>query len=380
MDETCFSLVECFANVSDPRVDRTKLHKLVDILVIAVCAVVAGSDTFEAMELFGNAHEEWFTTFLSLPNGIPSQDTFERVFSRINPVEFRNCFADWTRGLAGIFKDEIIAIDGQTLRGAKRPGQTSSPVHMVSAWAVGLRLVLGQTKVNEKSNEITAIPEVLRLLDLKGSIVTIDAMGCQQKIASQIVESGGDYLFGLKGNQGTTLEAVETHFSTTHETKLSSFQEIDKGHGRIETRAYYAADAEQVLDLKEWPGLKSIIKVDSIRDMASRSSSEARFYISSITHSDVEKIGHAIRSHWGVENSLHYVLDVTFDQDKSRVRKDHAPENFPVLRHFAMNILKSAPPAKKGSNGMKAKRTRAGYDLKYLQETLRLATRGNMGI
>ena len=208
MDETCFSLVACFADVSDPRVDRTKLHKLVDILVIAVCAVVAGSDTFESMELFGNAHEEWFKTFLNLPNGIPSQDTFERVFSRINPVEFRKCFSDWTRSLAGIFKNEIIAIDGQTLRGAKRAGQSSSPVHMVSAWAVGLRLVLGQTKVDEKSNEITAIPEVLKLLDLKGSIVTLDAMGCQQKIACQIVEKGGDYLFGLKGNQGATLEAL----------------------------------------------------------------------------------------------------------------------------------------------------------------------------
>lgn len=379
MDETDFSLVECFEDMSDPRVDRTKRHKLVDILVIAVCAVVAGSDTFEAIELFGNAHNAWFKTFLALPNGIPSQDTFERVFSRINPTEFRKCFSDWTKGLAGIFTDEIIAIDGQTLRGAKRTGQSSSPVHMVSAWAVGLRLVLAQTKVDEKSNEIKAIPEVLRVLDLKGCIVTIDAMGCQQKIAKQVVDQGGDYLFGLKGNQGSTLEAVEQHFSTTSETTFSTFQEVDKGHGRIETRTYHAADAEHVLDLKEWPGIKSIVKVDSIREIGTQSSSESRYYISSIGHSDVSKIGHATRSHWGIENSLHHVLDVTFDQDKSRVRKDHAPENFAVLRQFALNILKSAPPAKRGSISIKAKRTRAGYDLKYLQQTLRLAARENTG-
>ena len=254
MDEASVSIISCFEDMSDPRVDRTKRHKLVDILVIAVCGVVAGCDSFEAIELFANAHEDWFKTFLGLPNGIPSQDTFERVFARINPSEFRKCFSDWSKGLAGVFANEIIAIDGQTLRGAKRTGESSSPVHLVSAWAVGLRLVLGQTKVDEKSNEITAIPEVLKLLELRGCIVTIDAMGCQQKIAQQIVDQSGDYVLGLKGNQGTTLEAVETHFATTSEAKHAVFQEVDKGHGRIETRTYYAAEAAQVLDLKDWPG------------------------------------------------------------------------------------------------------------------------------
>jgi len=380
MDEASVSMISCFEDMSDPRVDRTKRHKLVDILVISVCAVVAGSDSFEAIELFGNAHEEWFKTFLELENGIPSQDTFERVFARIDPVQFRKCFAEWSKGLAGIFANEIIAIDGQTLRGARRTGESSSPVHMVSAWAVGLRLILGQTKVDEKSNEITAIPEVLKLLELKGCIVTIDAMGCQQKIAQQIVEQGGDYVLGLKGNQGTTLEAVKTHFSTTPEALHEMFQEVDKGHGRVETRTYFAADAETVLDLKDWPGLKSVIRIDAIREIGPQTSKESRYYISSIQNSEIAKISQAIRGHWGIENSLHHVLDVTFDQDKSRIRKDSAPENFAVLRHFALNILKSAPPAKKGSNGMKAKRTRAGYDMKYLKEALRLATRQNTGI
>ena len=380
MDEASVSIISCFEDMSDPRVDRTRRHKLVDILVIAVCGVVAGCDSFEAIELFANAHEDWFKTFLGLPNGIPSQDTFERVFARINPSEFRKCFSDWSKGLAGVFANEIIAIDGQTLRGAKRTGESSSPVHLVSAWAVGLRLVLGQTKVDEKSNEITAIPEVLKLLELRGCIVTIDAMGCQQKIAQQIVDQSGDYVLGLKGNQGTTLEAVETHFATTSDAKHSVFQEVDKGHGRIETRTYYAAEAAQVLDLKDWPGIKSVVRVDAMREIGDQTSKESRYYISSIVDSEVARIGQAIRGHWGIENSLHHVLDVTFNQDGSRIRKDFAPENFAVLRHFALNILKSAPPAKKGSNGMKAKRTRAGYDMKYLKETLRLATRENTGI
>jgi predicted transposase YbfD/YdcC len=380
MDEASVSIISCFEDMSDPRVDRTKRHKLVDILVIAVCGVVAGCDSFEAIELFANAHEDWFKTFLGLPNGIPSQDTFERVFARINPSEFRKCFSDWSKGLAGVFANEIIAIDGQTLRGAKRTGESSSPVHLVSAWAVGLRLVLGQTKVDEKSNEITAIPEVLKLLELRGCIVTIDAMGCQQKIAQQIVDQSGDYVLGLKGNQGTTLEAVETHFATTSEAKHAVFQEVDKGHGRIETRTYYAAEAAQVLDLKDWPGIKSVVRVDAMREIGDQTLKESRYYISSIVDSEIARIGQAIRGHWGIENSLHHVLDVTFNQDGSRIRKDFAPENFAVLRHFALNILKSAPPAKKGSNGMKAKRTRAGYDMKYLKETLRLATRENTGI
>ena len=371
MDGTGLSLIKCFKNVEDPRVDRTKLHTLIDIIVMAICAVVAGADSFDAIEVFATAHEQWFRRFLELPNGVPSQDTFERVFARISSKEFRASFAMWTKELAGIFTNEVIAIDGQTMRGAKRTGQSKSPIHIVSAWAVGLRLVLAQTKVDEKSNEITAIPEVLKLLEIKGCIVTMDAMGCQQRIAQQIIDQGGDYVLGLKGNQGSTLEAIEEHFSTTSESKLPQFQEVDKGHGRIETRTYFGADACDILDLKEWPGLKSAIKVVSTREIAGAASTESRFYISSIGHSDIKRSGKAVRSHWGVENGLHYVLDVTFDQDKSRVRKDHAPENFAVLRHFAMNILKGALPAKRGSTSTNLKRVRAGFDINYLDQIMK---------
>jgi len=373
------TLISCFEGLSDPRVERTKLHKLIDIVVMAICAVVAGCDTFDAIEVFCTAQEQWFKRFLELPNGIPSQDTFERVFARIDPKEFRSSFGAWTKQLAGVFTDEVIAIDGQTMRGARRSGQSKSPIHIVSAWAVGLRLVLAQTKVDEKSNEITAIPEVLKLLDIKGCIVTMDAMGCQQKIAQQIIDQNGDYVLGLKGNQGGTLEAVEAHFSTTPDKQLTVFHEVDKGHGRIETREYFGADADEILDLKEWSGLKSAIKVISTRDTSGIITSETRFYISSINHKNIERSGQAIRSHWGVENGLHHVLDVTFDQDKSRVRKDHGPENFAVLRHFAMNILKGAPPAKRGSTSINLKRMRAGFDNAYLEQVMRGAGLENSG-
>lgn len=368
-----FSLLCVFEDVNDPRVDRTKLHKLIDVLVVAVCAVVAGSDCFDAIEIFGNSHLEWFKKFLELPSGIPSHDTFERIFSRINPSEFRTSFMRWTKEISGLFTGEIIAIDGQTMRGAKRSGQKKSPIHIVSAWAVGLRLVLAQSKVDEKSNEITAIPEVLRMLEIKGCIVTMDAMGCQQSIAQQIVDQGGDYVLGLKGNQGTTLAAVEEHFSITPEKNCEYFSETDKGHGRIETRSYFAVTADSILDLKEWPELKSVVKVFSTREIGGVMSEEVRYYLSSILSSEVKKIGTAIRGHWGIENSLHYVLDVTFNQDKSRIRKDHAPENFGILRHMALNILKGAPHAKKGSPSNRLKRVRATCDTKYLEETMKSA-------
>ena len=371
MDRENFSLIRNFSGVKDPRINRKKRHKLIDIIVVAICAVVGGADGFDAIEVFGKAHLQWFLNFLELPNGIPAHDTFARVFARINPTQFRESFVQWTKELAGIFAKDVIALDGQTLRGARRKDQKKSPIHMVSAWAVGLRLVLAQTKVDEKSNEITAIPDVLKILDIKGCIVTLDAMGCQQKIAKQIIDQGGDYILGLKGNQGTTLETVEEHFSTTTDSLYEKFQDVDKGHGRIETRNYYAADADSIADLKEWPGLKSVVKVVSTREIKDQITTETRFYLSSIKSNSVKIIGPAIRSHWGIENSLHYVLDVTFNQDHSRIRKDNAPENFNVLRHMAMNLLRGAPDAKKSSPSNNLKRLRAASDNQYLAKIMR---------
>ena len=365
-----FSLIRQFKDVNDPRIDRRKAHKLIDIIVTAICAVVGGADGFDAIVIFGKAHQKWFEKFLELPNGIPSHDTFARVFARINPQEFRTCFAKWTKEIAGIFED-VIALDGQTLCGARRAGQKKSAIHIVSAWAAGLRLVLAQTAVAEKSNEITAIPEVLKILDIKGCIVTMDAMGCQQKHTQQIINQEGDYVIGLKGNQGTTLTAVEEHFATTPETDFKKCTDTDKGHGRIETRTYFAANASEIRDLKEWPGLKSAIKVVSTREINDITTTETRYYISSIENSLVSRASSAIRSHWGIENSLHYVLDVTFHQDRSRIRKNHAPENFGVLRHIAMNILRGAPFAKKSSPSNNLKRIRAAADTEYLAEIMR---------
>lgn len=365
MDDTNCSLIEHFCAVVDPRIDRKKLHALTGILIIAVCAVIGGANNFDEIEVFANAHLAWFKKFLDLPNGIPSHDTFERVFARINPHEFRKCFAKWTKGLSGIFTD-VIALDGQTYRGARGKGQKKSPIHVVSAWAVGLRLVLAQTKVDEKSNEITAIPKVLKLLDVKGCIITIDAMGCQQKIAQQIIDQGGDYILGLKGNQGSTLAAIEEHFSMIPESSCERYSDVDKGHGRIETRNHLAVNSSSILDLKDWPGLKSAVKIVSTREINGVSTTEARFYLCSMESKLIENIGCAIRSHWGIENSLHYVLDVTFKQDASRVRIGNGPENFGILRQIAINALRGAPNAKNSSPSINLKRRRAAMDNDYL--------------
>ena len=372
MEDNSRSLIEHFDKIKDPRIERKKLHKLIDIIIIAICAVVSGANGFDAIEIFGKAHKEWFKKYLELPNGIPSHDTFERVLCRLDPIEFRRCFANWTKDLAGIFTD-VIAIDGQTHRGARNKGQLKSPIHMVSAWATGLRLVLAQVKVDEKSNEITAIPEVLKILDIHGCIITMDAMGCQQKIADQIIKQGGDYVLGLKGNQGTTFDAAKDHFATAPENTLKKFCDVDKGHGRIEIREYFAAEANSILNLKEWPGLKSVIKVISTREINDVSTTEERFYLSSIDANSIKKIGQSIRSHWGVENSLHYTLDVTFNQDKSRIRTGNGAENMGILRHIAVNILKNAPNAKKSSPSNNLKRMRAAMDNDYLTEIMKSA-------
>lgn len=364
------SLAMHFSGIEDPRVDRSKLHQLADILLIAICAVVGGADSFEAIEIFAEAHEQWFRRFLTLSNGVPSHDTFARVFARISPREFERRFSEWTKTLATTFSNEIIAIDGQTLRRSHDHNSAKAAIHMVSAWAVNAGLVLAQTKVDDKSNEISAIPEVLKLLDLRGCIVTMDAMGCQQKIAQQIIDQGGDYLIGLKGNQGTTYEAVKNHFQLIAATRRPTHEETDKGHGRIEIRTYTADNAKTVLDLKAWPGIESVIRVRSMRQVKDKTSEETRYFISSLLPNDLEKICSATRSHWGVENGLHYVLDETFEQDRSRIRKDNAPENFAVVRHIATNLLKQAPPAKKHSPSMNLKRIKASMDTKYLQRII----------
>jgi len=359
-----------FANLVDPRIVGKTSHLLIDIIVISVCGVIAGASGWEQIEVFGKARQDWFAGFLELPGGIPSHDTFRRVLSRIDAKKFQKCFLSWVKSITKVIPGEVIPIDGKTLRRSYDSGSNKKPIHMVSAWASENRLVLGQVKTAEKSNEITAIPELIDLLDIKGCIVTIDAMGCQRKIAGKIVKKGGDYILGLKGNQETLHEKVAEIFEEADEETLNSsqfdcFQTTEKGHGREETRTHYTTSASSLPMISKWPGLKTVGIVVSERSTPKKTSLECRYYISSLP-SDAEQFAKAVRSHWGIENSLHYVLDVSFREDECRIRKGNAPQNFAVLRHIARNLLQQ----EKTKMSIKKKQFRSACDAKFLGQVV----------
>jgi len=367
------AVMEHFAELEDPRVHARKVrHKLIDILVIAICGAICGADDWVGIFDFGIAKIEWLRTFLDLPHGIPSHDTFARVFSLIRPEKFQECFVSWIQSVAQISEGEIVAVDGKKLRRSYDSKSSTAAIHMVSAWANANRLVLGQVKTDEKSNEITAIPELLKVLDIRGCIVTIDAMGCQKKIASQIIEQEGDYVFGLKGNQGTLLDAVEKTFSEMKQEDLDGpdfdFHETEEdGHGRHEVRTYFTTSRLDLLpNAEEWKGLQTIGAVLSEVTRNEKTTLECRYYIGSIEN-NAELFARAVRSHWGIENSCHWVLDVAFREDDSRVRKGHGPENLALLRHIALNLIREEKTAKVG---VKNKRLRAGWDNRYLAKVL----------
>lgn len=345
------ALVEHFASVPDPRIARHRWHKLSDILVIAVCAVLCGAESYPAIEDFGQEREAWLRQFLELPEGIPSHDTFNRVLRVLEPEALQQCFLNWMRAVAEVTQGEVVAIDGKTLRRSFAKSRGRRVIHMVSAWATANGVVLGQRKVDTKSNEITAIPALLDLLALKGCIVTIDAMGCQRTIAQRIVEQGADYVLALKDNQPTLAQAVAEFFiagphADAQRAASAYYEQTEQGHGRVETRcAWISAELPPEVRAVEWPGLRSIGMVQATRTLAGETTTEPRFYLTSLPP-DAEQFAQAVRNHWGVENQLHWSLDVTFREDQSRLRMGHGAENFAVLRHIALNLLRQEPSAK----------------------------------
>ncbi len=368
------SFLNHFETLTDPRIERSKEHLLIDIVAIAILAVISGADGWGAIELYGKTKYEWLKGFLELPNGIPSHDTFSRVFARIEPKQFQECFLSWVNSITQKLELEVIAIDGKTMKQSYDRNQSQKPLHIVSAWSASHQLVLGQKKVNKKSNEVTAIPALLELLEIEKSIITIDAMGCQKEIAALIIKKKGDYLLALKGNQKILHKDVKDWFHLARKEEFagrehSYYQQIEGGHHRVEKRQIWTVAVSELPSLHNqslWTGLKTVVMVVSERRLWNKTTTEVRFYLSSLA-SNAEKISQAIRSHWGIENSLHWTLDVTFSEDKSRIRKDHSPENFALLRRLAVNLLKQ----EKGFKGsLKMKRYLAGMDNNYLVQIL----------
>ena len=363
------NLPDHFRGLADPRVRRTRRHELVDILVISICTLLCGGESFNDMEDFGRAKEEWFRTFLNLPNGIPSHDTFNRVLAALDPTQFLECFMTWTQRLRQTVSEEIVAMDGKALR---RALQTGGVPYMVNAWAVRNGLVLGQLRVAAKSNEITAVPQLLRALDLAGCLVTLDAMGCQKHIAKEIIESDAEYVLALKGNQATVYDEVRTYLDDAilHAAgELAYTETIEKDHGRLETRrCWQSARLDWFADRNQWEGLRSVGVVEAVRELKGQIQTERRYYLSSLTL-DASRLARAVRAHWSVENQLHWVLDVQFGEDQSRARSGHAAENLATLRRLALNLLKRDTTKQRGIRG---KQKNAGWNHRYLLHLLGL--------
>ena len=369
------SILAHFHDLDDPRISPATRHELLDIVAIALCAVICGADSWVEVAAFGHAKRSWLSTFLALPHGIPSHDTFGRVFAALDPAQFETGFRSWVATVARLTGGEVVAVDGKTLRRSHDRPNGQAALELVSAWAGTNRLVLGQVAVTEGSNEIPAIPALLRHLVLDGCIVTVDAIGCQTEIATQIAGQGADYVLALKENQPTLHEAVAILF---REGQAGGFvaghhafrRTVEKNHGRIEVRQVWTVDDPEVLAYLNpqgaWPRLRSVGMVVAERQIGAQRSRETRYYLSSLP-GDAATLGDAVRGHWGIENSLHWVLDIAFREDESRVRQGHADQNLALLRRLALNLLRQETTAKMG---VKAKRLKAGWDDAYLLKLL----------
>jgi predicted transposase YbfD/YdcC len=367
------SVLSHFQNIQDPRVERTKDHSLVAIITIAILAVLSGADGFVGIQTYGKAKQAWLETFLDLPHGIPSHDTFGRVFGVLDPQELQNSFLGWISSITEKLGLELIHLDGKTAKGSYDRESKLKALHSVSAWSSEHGLVLAQQKVDSKSNEITAVPLVLKLLNLKGAVVTLDAMGTQREIASQIKQAEGDYVLALKGNQGKLSQQVSDWFELAiaknwQGIECSYDETVESGHHRIETRQVWAVSVSQLPPLhrqRQWMGLTTVVMVKSKRQLWNKTTTTVRFYISSL-EADAQRHNRLIRSHWSIENSLHWVLDVTFNEDASRIRQGHAAENLGLLRRLSVNLLKREP----SKQSLKMKRYKAGLDNDFLMKIL----------
>jgi predicted transposase YbfD/YdcC len=367
-----FSILRCFSSLRDPRTSRRpKKHLLIDIVSIAICAIIAGADDWHKIEAFGRARHDWLKTFLALPNGIPSHDTFERVFDSLCPQRFHHCFLRWVDELSTSILDKHFAIDGKSLRSSGSKTKGLKMLHLVSVWASHAQLTLGQVAVAEKSNEITAIPVLLEMLDLGGALVTIDAMGCQKQIAETIVDGGGDYLFVVKANQGNLYNDIMQSFIDACEVDFQGvngdiYQTEEKGHGRLERRTYHVLyDLEKIRNPDKWKNLNVIGMYSSERTVGNETSHEVRLFIGSRTES-AQFYGQHMRGHWGIENNCHWQLDVTFREDDNTVKKRNAAENLALLRRLVLSLLK----AHKGKESLATKRYKAALEVSFLEEIL----------
>lgn len=367
------SITPFFSDIPDARSEHGKRHLLSDLVAIAVCAVVCGAESWVDVAIFGRAKEQWLGTFLRLPHGIPSHDTFGRVFSLIDPDHFERCFQAWTSALAGVIVG-VVAIDGKTLRRSFDSADDKAAIHMISAWASHNRVVFGQLTVDSKTNEITAIPRLLAMLDIKGLTVTIDAMGCQKAIAEQIVAQGGDYMLQVKANQPELHEDVKKVFENAlsrgwGKREHDVDEQVEKGHGRIEKRrTYLTRDVPWLIKASsDWKGLRGIVMIERERTIGEVTTIARHFYITSLDTRKASEAAQACRAHWGVENGLHWTLDVGFNEDQCRIREGHAAENFSRLRRIALNLLKNEKTVKAG---IKAKSKTAGWDHNYLLKVL----------
>ncbi len=367
------SPLRVFRQVEDPRIDRTKMHSLYDILVITLCAVICGADSWTEVALFGQSKRSWLATFLGLPNGIPSHDTFGRVFSLLDPQQLEACFVAFTKQLAEATGGNVLAIDGKTLRRSFDKAGKKSAIHMVSAWCESNHMVLGQLATDAKSNEITAIPKLLALLDITDTVVTIDAMGCQKKIAKQIVDQEGHYILQVKENQpdlhATVAEAMrELIDGRLPNVSVAYHEAVNGGHGRIETRRIWITDWIGWYRGKDaWAGLKTFICVERERRVGEHASLERSYYVSDLEGVPPERMLGYIRGHWGIENRLHWSLDVTFGEDGLRQRVGHSAENASRIRRLALNLLRNEKTCK---NGVKGKRLKAALEEQYLLKVI----------